>query len=392
MEAFYRTHAYLVEHTNAPVRRDLMDEIDWSHRLIGIKGTRGVGKTTFLLQYAKEKFGTDRSCLFINMNNFYFSGHTLVEFATEFQRRGGKVLLIDQVFKYPNWSQEIRECYNAFPNLKIVFTGSSVMRLKEENLELRDIAHSYNLRGFSFREFLNLQTGMRFRAYTLDEILKNHEIIAKGILAKVRPLDYLQDYIHHGFYPFFLEKRNFSENLLKTMNMMVEVDILLIKQIELKYLSKIKKLLYLLAVNGSKTPNVSQLALEIQTSRATVMNYIKYLADARLINIVYNIGEEFPKKPSKIMMHNSSLMYSIYPIKVEMKDVLETFFANTLWKDHKVNKGNKNISFMVDQNMAFKVCPEGMKIKNDPNIIYAIHKAEIGRGNQIPLWLFGFLY
>ena len=392
MEAFYRTHAYLVEHTNAPVRRDLMDEIDWSHRLIGIKGTRVVGKTTFLLQYAKEKFGTDRSCLFINMNNFYFSGHTLVEFATEFQRRGGKVLLIDQVFKYPNWSQELRECYNAFPNLKIVFTGSSVMRLKEENLELRDIAHSYNLRGFSFREFLNLQTGMRFRAYTLDEILKNHEIIAKGILAKVRPLDYLQDYIHHGFYPFFLEKRNFSENLLKTMNMMVEVDILLIKQIELKYLSKIKKLLYLLAVNGSKTPNVSQLALEIQTSRATVMNYIKYLADARLINIVYNIGEEFPKKPSKIMMHNSSLMYSIYPIKVEMKDVLETFFANTLWKDHKVNKGNKNISFIVDQNMAFKVCPEGMKIKNDPNIIYAMHKAEIGRGNQIPLWLFGFLY
>ena len=104
MEAFYRTHAYLVEHTNAPVRRDLMDEIDWNDRLIGIKGTRGVGKTTFLLQYAKEKFGTDRSCLFINMNNFYFSGHGIVEFAAEFQRRGGKVLLIDQVFKYPEWS------------------------------------------------------------------------------------------------------------------------------------------------------------------------------------------------------------------------------------------------------------------------------------------------
>ena len=139
MEAFYRTHAYLVEHTNAPVRRDLMDEIDWNDRLIGIKGTRGVGKTTFLLQYAKEKFGTDRSCLFINMNNFYFSGHGIVEFAAEFQRRGGKVLLIDQVFKYPEWSKELRMCYDRFPNLKIVFTGSSVMRLKEENMELRDI-------------------------------------------------------------------------------------------------------------------------------------------------------------------------------------------------------------------------------------------------------------
>ena len=160
--------------------------------------------------------------------------------------------MIDQVFKYPEWSKELRMCYDRFPNLKIVFTGSSVMRLKEENMELRDIVKSYNLRGFSFREYLNLQTGMKFHAYPLEEILSNHEQIAKGILSKVRPLDYMQDYMHHGFYPFFLEKRNFSENLLKTMNMMVEVDILLIKQIELKYLSKIKKLLYLLAVDGPK--------------------------------------------------------------------------------------------------------------------------------------------
>ncbi len=326
------------------------------------------------------------------MNNFYFSGHSLVDFANEFQKRGGKVLLIDQVFKHPEWSRELRMCYDRFPSLKIVFTGSSVMRLKEENLELRDIAKSYNLRGFSFREFLNLQTGMKFRAYSLEEILSTHEQIAKGVLSKVRPLDYFQDYLHHGFYPFFLEKRNFSENLLKTMNMMVEVDILLIKQIELKYLSKIKKLLYLLAVDGPKAPNVSQLASDIQTSRATIMNYIKYLADARLINLVYPKGEEFPKKPSKIMMHNSNLMYSIYPVKVEEQDVLDTFFVNTLWKDHKVHKGDKNVSFMVDEVMPFKICAEGAKIKNNPDVTYALQKAEIGRGNQIPLWMFGFLY
>ena len=392
MEAFYRTHAYLVEHINAPVRRDLMDEIDWSDRLIGIKGTRGVGKTTFLLQYAKEKFGTDRSCLFINMNNFYFSGHSIVDFAYEFQRRGGKVLLIDQVFKYDGWSKELRMCYDRFPGLKIVFTGSSVMRLKEENLELRDIVKSYNLRGFSFREFLNLQTGMKFKAYTLDEILRNHEQIAKGVLSKVKPLDYFQDYLHHGFYPFFLEKRNFSENLLKTMNMMVEVDILLIKQIELKYLSKIKKLLYLLAVGGPKAPNVSQLASDIQTSRATVMNYIKYLADSRLINMVYPEGEEVPKKPCKIMLHNTNLMYSIYPLKIEEQDVLETFFLNTMYKDHKLHKGDKNISFLVDGNMSFRIYSEGSKVKNTPRVTHVMHKAEIGRANQIPLWIFGFLY
>ena len=392
METFYRTHSYLVEHTNAPVRRDLMDEIDWNDRLIGIKGTRGVGKTTFLLQYAKEKFGTDHSCLFINMNNFYFSKYTLVEFAAEFVKRGGKVLLIDQVFKYPEWSHDLRACYEMFPTLKIIFTGSSVMRLKEENPELSGIAKVYYLRGFSFREYLNLQSGNCFRAYTLQEILENHEQIAKTILRNVKPLDYFQDYLHHGFYPFFLEKRNFSENLLKTMNMMIEVDILLIKQIELKYLSKIKKLLYLLAVDGPVAPNVSQLATEIQTSRATVMNYIKYLADARLINMVYPKGEEFPKKPSKLMMHNTNLMYSIYPVKVEEQDVLDTFFMNTLYKDHKLYKGDKGTSFMVDNGLHFRICAEECKFKNNPNVYYALHKLELGHGNMIPLWLFGFLY
>ena len=392
MEAFYRTHAYLVEHTNAPVRRALMDEIDWNDRLIGIKGTRGVGKTTFLLQYAKEKFGTDRSCLFINMNNFYFSDHSIVDFAREFQRRGGRVLLIDQVFKHPGWSKELRMCYDELPNLKIVFTGSSVMRLKEENTELRDIVKSYNLRGFSFREYLNLRSGLNLPPFTLEEILSNHESLARKVLQKIRPMEYLQEYLHHGFYPFFLEKRNFNENLLKTMNMMVEVDILLIKQIELKYLSKIKKLLYKLAVDGPQAPNVSQLATDIQTSRATVMNYIKYLTDARLINMIFPLGEEFPKKPAKIMMHNSNLMYAIYPVKVDTQDVLETFFANSLWKDHKVNRGDKNSSFIVDELMPFKICVEGVTIKNNPEVTYALHKAEIGRGNQIPLWMFGFLY
>ncbi|NDV60079.1 ATP-binding protein [Bacteroides sp. 519] len=392
MEAFYRTHSYLVDHTNAPVRRDLMDEIDWNDRLIGIKGTRGVGKTTFLLQYAKEKFGVDRSCLFINMNNFYFSNNSIVDFAGEFVRRGGKVLLIDQVFKYSDWSQELRTCYDKYPELKIVFTGSSVMRLKEENLELRDIVKSYNLRGFSFREFLNLQTDMKFRAYSLDEILQNHEAIAKGILSKVQPLNYFQDYLHHGFYPFFLEKRNFSENLLKTMNMMIEVDILVLKQIELKYLSKIKKLFYLLAVNGPKAPNVSQLAIDIQTSRATVMNYIKYLADARLINMIYPVGEEFPKKPAKVMMHNSNLMYTIYPAIVDEQDVLDTFFLNTMYKDHKLYKGDKNSSFLVNNDMPFKISANTQRLKVNPEVTYAIHQMEIGKENQIPLWLFGFLY
>ena len=395
MEAFFRTHAYLVEHTNTPVRRTLMDEINWDDRMIGIKGTRGVGKTTFLLQYAKEKFGAhDKRCLYVNMNNFYFQGKGIADFAGDFVNNGGKVLLIDQVFKQPNWSTELRKCYDSYPNLKIVFTGSSVMRLKEENPELHSIVESYNLRGFSFREYLNLITGNNFHAYTLNEILHNHEHIIKDILPLISPMKYFSDYIHHGFYPFFLEHANFSENLLKTMNMMTEVDILLIKQIDLKYLTKIKKLFYLLAVEGPKAPNISNLAHEIQTSRATVMNYIKYLADARLINIIYPVGHEFPKKPSKVMMHNSNLMYAIYPIQVNEQEVMETFFVNSLWKDHKVNQASKDHYFTIDGNRKFKITDALSEHKQrcNPDTIYARYNTEVGKDNLIPLWLLGFLY
>ncbi len=394
MEAFFRTHEYLVDHTSAPVRRALMDEIDWNDRMIGIKGTRGIGKTTFLLQYAKDNYASnDKRCLYINMNNFYFQGHGIADFAGEFYRRGGKVLLIDQVFKQPEWSKELRRCYDQYPTLKIVFTGSSVMRLKEENPELNGIVKSYNLRGFSFREYINLLTGNNFQPFTLDEILNNHERLIKQILPKASPVQHFQNYIHHGFYPFFLENRNFSENLLKTMNMMTEVDILLIKQIELKYLTKIKKLFYMLALEGPKAPNISKLAQEIGTSRATVMNYIKDLADARLINIIYPPGQVFPKKPAKVMLHNSNLMYAIYPIKANKQDAMETFLVNSLWKDHIVNEGTKKGHYIIDNKLKFRVCDaENSKMRYSPDTIYARYNTEVGKDNRIPLWLFGFLY
>ena len=175
---------------------------------------------------------------------------------------------------------------------------------------------------------------------------------------------------------------------------MTEVDILLIKQIELKYLTKIKKLFYMLAKEGPKAPNVSKLANDIETSRATVMNYIKYLTDARLLNMIYPVGEEFPKKPSKIMLHNSNLLYAIYPLHVEKQDAMETFFVNSLWKDHKVNQQGRESFYLVDGHQKFRVCDamSHNKVRYAPDTIYVRYNTEIGRENQIPLWLLGFLY
>lgn len=369
-----------------------MDEIKWSDRLIAIKGSRGVGKTTFLLQYAKENYGLSRECLYVNFNNFYFTEHTLTEFAEKFCQNGGKTLLLDQTFKYENWSKELNECYYRFPELQIIFSGSSVMRLIEDNTDLKDIVSSYNLRGYSFREFLYLETGKEFPSFTLNELLENHVKIARSICETVQPLDYFQAYLHHGYYPFFLENRNFTENLLKTMNMMLEVDILLIKQIELKYLSKIRKLLYLLMKSMPGTTNISQLSKEIETSRATIMNYIKYLKDARLLNTLYTVGDDYPKKPNQVYVHNTNLLHAVNPENVDKSIERKTFFYNALHVRHKVNLCKYNFDFSIDQTYHFKCSNKPEKNKSNSKFIYAADEIEIGHKNVIPLWLFGFLY
>lgn len=392
LETFFRTHQFLVEHTDAPVRRLLMGEVDWKKRLIGIKGSRGVGKTTFLLQYAKENFGSrNRKCLYVNMNNFFFQGHTLFQFASEFAHEGGQVLLIDQVFKHRDWSHELRMIHDKLPQLKVVFTGSSVMRLKEENVELNGLVSSYNLRGFSFREYLNLMTGNDFRSYNMREIENRHEHIVRKVLEKANPMEYFQSYLHHGYYPFFLENTYFSENLLKTMNMMIEVDILFLKQIDLKYLDKIKRLYYLLATGGTGVPNVSQLATDVHTSRATVVNYMKYLTDARMLNMMYRQGDEYPKKPAGIMLHNTNLLYAMAFKGMDKQTLMDTFFQNALWGRHKINLGDRSCTFVVDDTQKFRICLEAPH-RRMPGVTYAVADPQADPERDIPLWLYGFLY
>lgn len=382
MEKFFRIHNYLIEHTQSPVPRKLIDDIDWNHRLIGIKGCRGVGKTTFLLEYAKRFPEEKKECLYINLNQFYFTECNLVDFAGRFTAEGGKVLLIDQVFKYPDWSSAIRQCYDLYPQLHIVFTGSSVMRLKEENPDLSGLVKVYYLQGYSFREYLNLIAGSNIEPVRLDDILRNPNKFADAIKKQVDPSIHLQNYLHHGYYPFFLEKRNFSENLLKTMNMMLEVDVLLIKQIAVDYLWKLRRLLYLLAISESSVTNVSQLSNDLNTSRATVMNYLKYLEDARLLNLIYAQGESFPKKPTCVYLNNSNLLYAIYGADVSAQNISKTFVFSTLHGKCKLSKDAKKTNILV--NGIYRL---GLK---DADTIICIDKS--GRNTEIPIWLFGMQY
>jgi predicted AAA+ superfamily ATPase len=369
-----------------------MDEINWDDRLIGIKGSRGVGKTSFLIQYAKEHFTPgDKQYLYINLNNFYFTVKNIREFANEFRMKGGKTLLLDQVFKYPAWAEDLAYCYDNFPDLQIIFTGSSVLRLKNEDYPLAHKVVSYNLRGFSFREYLELKTGLTFDFYSLDDIIRHHRDISEEVCSQVKPLAYLSDYMQYGYYPFSIEEKNFSENLLKIMNLMLEVDVLTINQMEYSYLPKIRKLLYLISLSDPESPNISRLSHEIKTSRATVMNYLKYLKDARLVNLLYPVDENFPKKPERLYFQNPNLMVAIRMNNADEQVLQETFFYNQVHKDYKVNAGIRKTEFLVEGCHYFNI-GEVTNCKCRPDVYYVVDGIEKGEEKKIPLWLFGFLY
>lgn len=393
LDTFFKAHAYEMEQFNASVRRSLMDTVDWNYRLIGIRGPRGVGRTSFLLQYAKEKFDPQlRQCLYINLNNFYFQGCGIVEFAGEFVAAGGIVLLIDQVYKLDNWKEQLCECYRRYPRLRIIYSTTSVEPAEPDTTELSTISRTYVLHGFSFREFINLQTGNNFQPFNFEDLLRNYKSILKAILHQVRPWQYFCEYLQHGYYPFFLENYNFTEALLKAMNMMIEVDVLFNKQVELKYLSRIKRLLYMLMIEGGASPNVSRLAEAIGTSRATVINYMKYLEEARLINLVYKQGDTHPQKPAAAMPHNTNLIHAVYSSKADEQFAMETFFVNTLWRHHTVNKEHREGYYLIDNNTEICVCDRTRRVKNDGHTIFARYNTETASDNEIPLWLFGFLY
>lgn len=409
LDAFFRIHDFMVDHASMPIRRKLMDEINWSDRLIAIKGGRGVGKTDFLLVRAKEveeewkRFVDDpvnrrrrkrlekmKPCLYVNFNDFFFTENTLYDLAAEFVKQGGQYLFLDQLFKYPNWSKELRRCYQRYKKLHIVFCATPVMPIDEDNHDLSRIVRTYNLRGFSFREYLSIQTKLQFKSYTLEEIIQRHASISREICERVHPLDYFQAYLNHGYYPSYLEEKSFEAALLKVMNSQLEVDVLMIKQIDVACLHKLRKLLYILMREAPGPLNVSNISDEIGLSRATTMNYIKYLKDSRLINLLYPENKTFPMKPTRVYMHNTNLAQLIFTREVTPLDLYETNFYTAIHGAHKVNATDRSAMFIVDNKYFFDVREK--PATRDTIRPTAVAEMELGRGNQIPLWLLGFLY
>ena len=392
MHNLVHIHNILQEQSRISIRRELLDEINWNHRVIGIKGFRGVGKTTFLLDIVKDKFLNDKTCLYINLNNFYFTKRKIISFADEFYKTGGKTLILDQIHKYPDWASELKTCYDTFPELQIIFSASPVLRVLEEDNDLKDIAKIYHLEGLSFREYLNYKSNLNFRRYTLQEILSNHVNIAYKITSEIKPLAYFNEYLKDGFYPYFLDNEGFyNETLLKHINLALEIDVTYLNQIDLQYLPKLRKLLQIIASQVPFSPNVSKISADVQTSRATIMNYLRYLKNARLINLLFTNGNEDEiKKPDLVYLHNTNLMYAIDPFNISSEALRQTFFYNQVGYQHQI-KSSEKANFKVNDLYHFSV---GNKytVPIDEDSYAASDMIEQGTERTIPLWLFGFLY
>ncbi|WP_308511252.1 AAA family ATPase [uncultured Treponema sp.] len=378
--------------------RELERKINWNARLISVRGSRGTGKTTLFLQHIKKTFSNNlNKVLYVNLDNIYFSNNTLVELAEKFASRGGTHLFIDEVHKYENWSKEIKNLYDDFPELHIAFTGSSLLEILNGRADLSRRTLVYELTGLSFREYLSLIKAHNFPIFTLEEILKNNEQISAEIASKIKPFEFFDDYLSFGYYPYFLEgKDDYFNRLNETLNMILEVELPMLRGLEIAYIPRIKKLLAVIGESAPFIPNITQLAAKIRISRQTLLIYLKYLEDAKLINQLYkkSRGLSVLEKPEKILMENTNLIELFNGENANTGSRRETFVLNQLLHSHKVDFSEES-DFFVDSKYTFEVGGKNKKrkqIQEIPDSYIIADDIEFGTDRRIPIWLLGFMY
>lgn len=378
------------------LRRYLIGKIDFNNRLTAIKGARGAGKTTLLLQIAKL-YLPRKSTLYVSLDHIYFFDHKLYNLAKQFVQFGGTNLLLDEVHKYPNWSREIKLIYDNFPELNIIFTSSSMLEIYKSESDLSRRAITYYLKELSFREFITFESKITYPTYSLSEILKNHNTIAAELLKDIKPLPLFEKYLKVGVYPYYKENENlYIQKLQNTINLIIEIDINAVEDLNYETLVKLKKLLISVASSAPFTPNITKLSEKIGLSRNTLVQGIKILEHAGLVNELYKdtSGIGVLTKPEKLYLNNSNLMYALAKENINIGNVRETFFLNQFRGLHEINH-SKVADFIVDKTYTFEIGGKNktkQQIAGVENAYVAKDSIEIGFGNIIPVWLFGFMY
>ncbi len=385
--------ALLLTKFNITYKRYFYKKIDFNERLIGILGARGVGKTTFLLQYLKEVDIPLQKKLYISADSIELSDISLFDLAKDFEKLGGKTIVIDEIHKYPDFEKHLKQIYD-FLDIKVIFSGSSAIKLEHSKADLSRRSILYRVNGLSFREFLELKTGLSYRSYTLDDIILNHTEIASQIISQIRPFEYFKEYLKAGFYPFYFENPGtYLLKLEETVNTVIEVDLPLIFGIDTENILKLKKLVKLICSSNPYELNITKLAQRIEIDRKTLYHYIEYLRLGNIFNLLKPKakGDSIFTKPEKIYLNNTNLYYC-YCENQNVGTIRESFVVSQLKDIHSISYPH-NGDLLVDEKYIFEIGGKNKdfsQIKNEGFLI--LDDVEIGVGRKIPLWLFGFLY
>jgi len=378
--------------------RYLLTQIDWSNRLIGIRGARGSGKTTLLLQYIKFKLSKDAEPLYASLDNLYFLENTLITLAREFVQNGGTHLFLDEVHKYPQWSRELKLIYDQFPTLKTIFTSSSMLEIYKGESDLSRRAITYHLKELSFREFILFENGIKLPKVDLPDLLKNHTDIARKVTSLLpTPIRDFKNYLKYGAYPYFLEnKESYIQKLNQTINLILEIDLNAIENITYADGRKIKKLLVAIAQSVPFTPNISKLSQRLEMYRGFLIYAIKLLGRADLVLELYKPtkGIGALTKPQKLYLNNTNLIYALGYKNISIGALRETFFANQIKNIYDIHLADKG-DFLVDRKYIFEIGGKSKTLKQIRGINNAFvvkDDIEVGSHNTIPLYLFGLLY
>ena len=389
MERLFEHYRNKLAFTKTAFVRSLEQNIDWKSRLIGIRGPRGVGKSNLMLQHIKKAFKEDYSrALYASLDDLYFADNSLSHLAEQFTRRGGTHLFLDEVHKYPKWDQAVKSLHDNFPGLSIVYAGSSL---------LENQAHTYDMQGLSFREYLAFNTNREYPIFSLEDILTRTEEISAEIASEIKPFKYFDNYLRMGYYPFFiLGEKNYLSRMNETINMILDIELPILRNMETSSIPKIRKLLAVISKASPCVPNVASLASHIGVARQTLLSYLKHLEEGNLIVLLYKgaRGTGSLVKPDRLYLENSNLMHDLMDHEAAPSDSLETFVLNQLKKDHDI-KLTASGDFLVDDQHTFKMCSGNRKqkrAKDEGNSYIIADDIEIGSGRLIPVWLLGFLY
>lgn len=403
MDALFRKSDRLLANTQTEIIRDKMDDIHWNAQLISIMGAKGVGKSTLIRQYLKQHFELgDRRVMYCSADTVDFSMRTLVGLAEEFVMRGGELLVIDEIHKYhsgtSDWSREIKEIYELYPDLKMIVSGSSLLQLREGDADLSRRAIKYTMPGLSFREALRFYHGLSFPRWTLEDILAHPYDLWQSVSSKCKPVALFKEYLEKGYYPFLLEgEGEYYTKIEQVVNYIIETELPRICKVDV---ANVRKLQALIALICSEVPfelNANRIAAALEIGRDTVVEYLKYLGDAKVLNLLYSDKKKIGKltKPDKVYLENPNILYALAPTKLDIGTLRETFAIGSLSESHNVEYGKAQGDFKVDGKYTFEVGGRSKDFSQIADIKDSYVFADdwdMPDGAKLPLWMLGFLY